>query len=72
MNDTKYGLFGTNISVEDVPFDYKSLEDKDIIANNYNDLLMYNKDQHPYYVFVNHDTTTFISEDHMVSPWKKL
>jgi len=81
-----YGLNFTDIPEEDVPFNYNTLENYDMLENKDKQHLLYYKKEH-YYRFINNDVDRFISGEQMMgecnefsfitnnfekSPWRKL
>jgi len=71
MRRDKYGLFFSDISIEDVPFDNTQLEDFDEIENTSGQRMLYRK-RDKVFKFITNNQNQFISKEQMLSPWHKL
>ena len=71
MDKEHWGLYGTVIYSEDIPYKGEKLYDCDMIKNSSGFTLMYRKDYNGYFLITN-DATDFLPNNERSSQWIKL
>ena len=66
----KLGMYGTIIPVEEIPFDYKSLEKDDVIRPSDDSISLYYVGE-GYIIITDDPMSTFVDEEHLKQSWKK-